>query len=53
MRLYWLTIRYQLTPALNSQIGAVWGTNRINLAQPFDYKANVFLGAAILPVRMA
>lgn len=37
---------YQLTPALNSQIGAVWGTNRINLAQPFDYKANVFLGAA-------
>jgi hypothetical protein len=36
---------FQLTPDLTTQLGAIWGTNRINLAQPFDYSAKVYLGA--------
>ncbi|HRJ52933.1 MAG TPA: SdrD B-like domain-containing protein [Candidatus Thiothrix moscowensis] len=36
---------FQLTPAVNSQIGAIWGTKRVNLAQPFDYTARAFLGS--------
>lgn len=36
---------FQLTPELNGQRGAIWGTSRVNLAQPFDYTARAFLGS--------
>jgi len=35
---------YQLTPALNSQVGAVWNTTLIDLNNPFDFTFTVFLG---------
>ncbi|MDD2868337.1 CshA/CshB family fibrillar adhesin-related protein [Neomegalonema sp.] len=37
--------QYQLTPAVNSQIGAIWSNARINLTQPFSYSAWIYLGA--------
>ena len=35
---------YQLTPAINSQVGAVWNTTLIDLNNPFDFTFTVFLG---------
>ncbi|MCB0855668.1 MAG: gliding motility-associated C-terminal domain-containing protein [Bacteroidetes bacterium] len=35
---------YTLTPALNSQAGSVWYTNQIDLNQPFELSAQIFLG---------
>ena len=35
---------YTLTPALNSQAGSVWYTNQIDLTQPFELYAQIFLG---------
>lgn len=33
-----------MTPAVNTQAGSVWNSNKINLNNPFDYSFNVFLG---------
>ncbi len=35
---------YTLTPALNTQSGSVWNSNKINLNNSFDYTFNVNLG---------
>jgi gliding motility-associated-like protein len=35
---------YTLTPALFTQAGSVWNSNKINLNNPFDYWFNVYLG---------
>ncbi|MGJ3257827.1 MAG: GEVED domain-containing protein [Alcanivorax sp.] len=39
------TNEVRLTEAVNSQLGAAWGANRLDLTQPFDYQAKVFLGS--------
>ena len=35
---------YTLTPAAFTQAGSVWNANKINLANPFDFSFNVYLG---------
>lgn len=37
---------YRLTLAQNSQLGAAWKQNSIDLSQPFDYRFTVFLGTS-------
>jgi gliding motility-associated-like protein len=35
---------YSLTPAVNTQSGSVWNSNKINLNSSFDFHFNVYLG---------
>lgn len=35
---------YTITPAVFTQAGSVWNSNKINLNNPFDFSFNVFLG---------
>lgn len=35
---------YQLTPDVSFEQGAIWYRNQLNLANPFDYTFNIFLG---------
>ena len=35
---------YTLTPALNYQVGSLWGTNKVSLERSFEIFADIYLG---------
>ena len=41
--------QYEVTPAAASRSGALWGTSTINLSQPFDYSAWIYMGLTSSP----